>query len=327
MDLQLLSSLLSDIHEVDEEDVLSDTEPHSEPHYEINEDLTYPTLDEWLSQISKTAKKKHIGEIIEPDLKLHAIVRWTTRSDPTWKPIWITSNKTERLPTLEILNIAVDYRIKSVKDVYNKFLERVENLSKKYNRHIYVEAVLDQDLIEVLIKRKYKEDRDSNNYWKFLKIFEEGKKPVVPKKIQNKEEQDETFNIDLLMSDGNPNIDTWVDMLSGGLKYISPTQYLTQTRSYDMDTGVVGFFRWTDRFIPKLNEKVKTIEIAEVGIDEKLRGKGNFSRFLDKIENYGKSNDRYIYVESVMNPKLDAILIKRGYDHDDSMYKNYWKKP
>lgn len=75
-------------------------------------------------------------------------------------------------------------------------------------------------------------------------------------------------------------------------------------------------------------KKVKAMDLANFGIaNEKLKGKGHFSRLLRSTEILGKKYGYDgVYVESILNPTLIEILKNKGFrivtDYDPpSMYK------
>lgn len=59
--------------------------------------------------------------------------------------------------------------------------------------------------------------------------------------------------------------------------------------------------------------RVEALDIANVSIMP--MGTGTFTELLDRLESGG--NHRAIYIESVLNERLEAFLAKRGYSMDD----------
>lgn len=56
------------------------------------------------------------------------------------------------------------------------------------------------------------------------------------------------------------------------------------------------------------------LDIANIEVDEKYRGKGIFTAFLARAEQQAiLAGKDAVYVESILNPKLLGMLIKRGY--------------
>ncbi len=56
------------------------------------------------------------------------------------------------------------------------------------------------------------------------------------------------------------------------------------------------------------------LQIANVSVAEKSQRKGHFKRFLSEAEIYAKeANYKAVYVENIINPVLEAFLIKQGY--------------
>ena len=72
---------------------------------------------------------------------------------------------------------------------------------------------------------------------------------------------------------------------------------------------------------PKKEEKYVTLDIASVTVYEK--GQGNFTRFLEEAE---KLNPwPAIYVESVLEPRLEKFLLRKGYTEQDRTPKSFFK--
>lgn len=70
------------------------------------------------------------------------------------------------------------------------------------------------------------------------------------------------------------------------------------------------------------------LDLAAIQVDENMRGKGIFSKFLNRFENVAKSSNRIVYVESILEPKLEKFLLKRGYKkvpHSADIAPNMYK--
>lgn len=63
-------------------------------------------------------------------------------------------------------------------------------------------------------------------------------------------------------------------------------------------------------YIHTMDQYVHCLTIANVSVEEGYQGKGRFTELLDDLE---RSPHLSIYVEQIMNPRLDAFLERRGY--------------
>ncbi len=70
---------------------------------------------------------------------------------------------------------------------------------------------------------------------------------------------------------------------------------------------------------------IPTMTVANVEVDEEVQGRGLFREFLTILEKLARENKRWVYIESVINDHLHAMLKRRGYSHDDQ--RNYWWDP
>lgn len=87
---------------------------------------------------------------------------------------------------------------------------------------------------------------------------------------------------------------------------------------------VHAYIRITKRFINGIFQD--TLELANVKVDERYRGCGNFSRFLSHIEELGTQYDRIIYIESIINPILRNYICKLNYTEDEITDNSFYKK-
>ena len=58
------------------------------------------------------------------------------------------------------------------------------------------------------------------------------------------------------------------------------------------------------------------LDLASVEVIERFRGKGRFTTFLGVFEQKAKEIGRAVFVESVMDQRLQNFLIKRRYKQD-----------
>ena len=80
---------------------------------------------------------------------------------------------------------------------------------------------------------------------------------------------------------------------------------------YVGNEDLMAYVRVTKRYIE--GEMVKTLEIANVSVDEDLQGRGIFKKFLQIIETLAKKYERMVYIESVLNDILINKLPSYGY--------------
>lgn len=55
------------------------------------------------------------------------------------------------------------------------------------------------------------------------------------------------------------------------------------------------------------------LDLASVEVDENHRGKGLFTKFLEKFENAAKEMNRVVFVENIQNERLKNFLLRRKY--------------
>jgi len=72
------------------------------------------------------------------------------------------------------------------------------------------------------------------------------------------------------------------------------------------------YARKTQRFIN--GDMVTTLDLASFGVDTNSRSKGNFTRFLDEIEEVADELGLTLYVESILNKRLFDFLVRRNYN-------------
>lgn len=85
------------------------------------------------------------------------------------------------------------------------------------------------------------------------------------------------------------------------------------------------YLRITQRHIEGKIEN--TLDLSSVEVGEDYQKKGYFSVLLDVFEQVANNQRRYVYVESVLNPVLEAKLLKSGYTRlpelPDCFYKGF----
>ncbi len=68
------------------------------------------------------------------------------------------------------------------------------------------------------------------------------------------------------------------------------------------------------------------ITISNITIDEEHQGEGRFSRYLTAVEEYAKAEGCAVSLESVVNPFLPEVLIRKGYTMPKEAFGNFVKK-
>lgn len=86
------------------------------------------------------------------------------------------------------------------------------------------------------------------------------------------------------------------------------------------------YMRVTERYVK--GKRVETLEIGTVEVDTGERGKGNFKKFLKKVEEIGKDLKRIVFIENVLEPRLCKFLQERGYEVvDTELLPCFYKEP
>lgn len=70
---------------------------------------------------------------------------------------------------------------------------------------------------------------------------------------------------------------------------------------------------------------VLTMTLANIEVDEEVQGRGMFREVLTILETLSRKNKRWVYIESVINDHVHAMLKRRGYSTDN--HSNYWWDP
>lgn len=63
----------------------------------------------------------------------------------------------------------------------------------------------------------------------------------------------------------------------------------------------------------------ETLDLANVEVVKRYRGRGVFTSFLDRAETAAKQLQWVIYVECIMEPRLIPFLRRRGYKQNKSI--------
>jgi len=94
-------------------------------------------------------------------------------------------------------------------------------------------------------------------------------------------------------------------------------------RAWLTDRSLKIYVRVTRRYIN--GSILDCLDVASVEAPEKSRGKGMFTRWMDKAEALAAENGMTVYVESILNPRLFGFFQNRGYVSStvspDSMFK------
>lgn len=73
------------------------------------------------------------------------------------------------------------------------------------------------------------------------------------------------------------------------------------------------YVRKSTRFNREDRTPLSCIDVATVNVREGEEGKGTFKRFLREVEQLARVSGRSVYVESVMNERLQGFLQRNGY--------------
>lgn len=60
------------------------------------------------------------------------------------------------------------------------------------------------------------------------------------------------------------------------------------------------------------------LDLASVEVSEKYRGKGLFTKFVERFEQAAEDLDRTVFVESILEPRLVGFFEGRGYKQMDN---------
>ena len=78
------------------------------------------------------------------------------------------------------------------------------------------------------------------------------------------------------------------------------------------DNQLKVYVRITERYLD--GERLPSIDIANVEVVRELRGNGIFAGVLADIEQIAQDTGRIVYVESILEPRLERFLQQRGYE-------------
>lgn len=93
--------------------------------------------------------------------------------------------------------------------------------------------------------------------------------------------------------------------------------------AYISDDKMTAYVRITSHYIQ--GEMLKTIDVANVSVDEEHQGKGIFKDFLKGVEGMAKNYGRTVYVESVLSDILEVKLAKYGYISNGEISPSFHK--
>jgi GNAT superfamily N-acetyltransferase len=78
---------------------------------------------------------------------------------------------------------------------------------------------------------------------------------------------------------------------------------------YEQDIAI--YVRRSMRFIN--DTTVLCLDLASVEVAEHVQGRGVFTAFLYRFEQEAKKMNRAVFVESILNKRLENFLLKKGY--------------
>ena len=91
---------------------------------------------------------------------------------------------------------------------------------------------------------------------------------------------------------------------------------------------LTAYIRITKRYNHDRKEMIETLEIGNIEVKKRYRGRGNCSSFLDAFERCAKKRKRAVFVEIVHSDTLAKILDGRKYTETvtvGSSQRDYWK--
>lgn len=109
-----------------------------------------------------------------------------------------------------------------------------------------------------------------------------------------------------------PNFAVIDDFIAKGISKISYREYV------NLEGFNALYLRIAQHRIGK--EVVRTLDISNIEIAEKLQNQGIFKALLKHCEASCIKNDLGLYVECISNPLLEAYMAKQGYVSDDVMF-------
>jgi GNAT superfamily N-acetyltransferase len=83
------------------------------------------------------------------------------------------------------------------------------------------------------------------------------------------------------------------------------------TRAWLIVRNLKIYVRVTRRYVGEVIHD--SLDVASVEVPERYRGRGIFTRWMDKAEEIAAANGMTIYVESILEPRLLGFLRKRSY--------------
>jgi GNAT superfamily N-acetyltransferase len=90
----------------------------------------------------------------------------------------------------------------------------------------------------------------------------------------------------------------------------------TQWRGWETLPHMRIYIRVTQHWMG--GKKQPTIDLANIEVAERMRGKGLFTILLSKIEKFAKKARRVVYIENVMNRQFADFFRRRGYEEIDT---------
>lgn len=68
----------------------------------------------------------------------------------------------------------------------------------------------------------------------------------------------------------------------------------------------------------------RTLDLADIEVDDDYRGQGIFRRFLDHAEKLACRQGMSVYVESILNPWVIEALQRRDYEFNGGTFSSAW---
>jgi hypothetical protein len=96
-----------------------------------------------------------------------------------------------------------------------------------------------------------------------------------------------------------------------------------QRNVWVVEKSIRVYVRKNRRFFD--NNIHECLDIGTVEVNKDKRGTGIFTKFLTKFENEARKQNKYVYVENVLEPRLMMFLARRKYRLGGDIQSMYFK--
>lgn len=129
------------------------------------------------------------------------------------------------------------------------------------------------------------------------------------------------------MSDERPLIEEIVQQLDQLVEENDKSPMFSRSRWIVGQEGKI-FLRASKRLLDyELGTPEKAIDLATIDLDEEYHGQGLWSQILEVLEQHAVRHNRALFVENVLNDRIEGSLLRRNYRRrDDCEPYSYWKR-